>query len=41
MRALIILATIWFAVPIAQARVLTFEERVQAQEAIVRVYYSH
>ncbi len=37
----ITLAAVWPAVPAALARDLTFEERVAAQEAIERVYYSH
>src|SRR5437867_8288683 len=32
---------ILFSIVPAQARELTFEERVNAQEAIERVYYSH
>ena len=35
------LAFVALAVPLAHARDLTFEERVKAQEAIERVYYSH
>ena len=34
-------ALVVIAAPSALARDLTFEERVQAQEAIERVYYSH
>ncbi|MBZ5639096.1 MAG: HYR domain-containing protein [Acidobacteriia bacterium] len=36
----ITLAAVWQAVPSALARDLTFEERVKAQEAIDRAYYS-
>ena len=38
---LVILAMIWLAVPISQARELAFEERVPAQGAIEWVYYSY
>jgi hypothetical protein len=37
----LVAATAWFAAPAAQARDLTFEERVAAQEAIEQVYWSH
>ena len=39
--AFVILTTTWLAAPISHARDLTFAERVQAQEAIEGVYYSH
>jgi hypothetical protein len=34
-------ALVTIVVPSTLARDLTFEERVQAQEAVERVYYSH
>ena len=39
--AFLLLAVVALFVPAAFARDLTFEDRVKAQEAIERVYYSH